>query len=199
MRKEKEIELQRYIDEYSTKSRIQVPNRPNSFLRFYTYDMMLNNGSMITREILRKGERDGTAGGDAAAILPITENKELIFVVQPRPAGVLLEIPAGYKQIGETILDAGFRELEEETGLIFDKNNIHKITDYYQDTGISTAKVHVYIAQNCTDTFKQRLDKDEHIRLFRCTIEEGKELYRTGRLEGPSSKLAFSMGKHLIK
>lgn len=198
MRASKEKELHAIIELCKPVSNIKIANSDSPFLTIENHLVTFSDGFTMMREKIIKNGSDG----HASAILPITENNEIVFVVQPRPSvkeQVALEIPAGYWNIGENGLTGGLRELEEETGLICALENVTKITDYYQDTGISGANIHVYLATNCVDTFKQHLDKDERVKLFRCSIEEGLELFESNRLHGASSKLAFAMGKPLIK
>lgn len=74
-------------------------------------------------EIGNRYIRDCVNPGDAAVVLPITNENEVIFVKQLREAigKVALELPAGMVDEGEEPLETAKRELQEETGLIANK------------------------------------------------------------------------------
>jgi ADP-ribose pyrophosphatase len=61
---------------------------------------------------------DLVEGPDIVAVLAVTANDEVVLVRQfrPGPDSVLSELPGGLIDAGETPLDAGERELLEETG-----------------------------------------------------------------------------------
>ena len=73
-------------------------------------DAMLPDGRTAKREVVEH------PGG--VCIAALTEQEELLFVEQFRyPYGeVVLELPAGKLEYGEDPLEAGKRELQEETG-----------------------------------------------------------------------------------
>ena len=99
----------------------------------------LNNGETIIRESVTK--KAGT--GNAVCVFAVTEEKKIIVVVQPRAAldtdtRVNIEIPAGYKEVGETAVETGLRELVEETG--YASNNVILLDTYYPSLGASGEK-----------------------------------------------------------
>jgi ADP-ribose pyrophosphatase len=61
---------------------------------------------------------DLVEGPDIVAVLAVTTGDEVVLVRQfrPGPDSVLAELPGGLIDAGETPLDAGVRELLEETG-----------------------------------------------------------------------------------
>ena len=69
-----------------------------------------DDGKKIIRDIVNPGE--------AAVILPLTENNEVIFVTQLRESigKISMELPAGMVDSGEKPIETAKRELEEETG-----------------------------------------------------------------------------------
>src|SRR5690606_4980625 len=73
----------------------------------------------------------------AVAIVPITEEGEVILVKQYRKAveKELLEIPAGKLEIGEEPRETAIRELKEETG--FSSAKIEYITEFYTSAGFT--------------------------------------------------------------
>ena len=67
----------------------------------------------------KKVYREHVLAGDAAVILAINENDEVLMVQEPRtPLGkIILSLPAGMIEPGEKSEDGAIRELEEETRL----------------------------------------------------------------------------------
>lgn len=197
MRKNKEEELQKLIDQYQITNQEEVPSK-NKFINSVTINYRLKNGFSLTREKLVKNGGNSSA----VAVLPITNQEEVCLIVQPRPVtkkNVCLEIPAGYIDDNETKEQAVIRELKEETGLIAKKEDLVYVTTYIQDTGISDAEVSVYLAFNCQETNEVSFDEDEIVSKFKVTIEEAFELLENNRLDGASTQLALSLGKERIK
>lgn len=194
MRKEKLEELKGYIEEFKT---IKVEELENpGFLTIHKRLYTLQNGKQVTREILKKNKKDGSA----AIILPLTKDLETILVIEPRVAtkeGVGISLPAGYIEEGEDPVVAAQRELREETG--FEASRIEKICSYYQDEGISGAFNHSFIAYDVEQKYEQDLDKDEFIKYFKCTYEEALELVELGYINGANSILTLEKSKQYIR
>lgn len=194
MRKEKLEELKGYIEEFKT---IKVEELENpGFLTIHKRLYTLQNGKQVTREILKKNKKDGSA----AIILPLTKDLETILVIEPRVAtkeGVGISLPAGYIEEGEDPVVAAQRELREETGS--EASRIEEICSYYQDEGISGAFNHSFIAYDVEQKYEQDLDKDEFIKYFKCTYEEALELVELGYINGANSILTLEKSKQYIR
>jgi len=201
VRKEKLEELYQYVEEF--KSLYQEPVRKRGvmrpkkapFLSSQAFQCYLNNGKLIVREKLIKGKGDGSA----AIILPMTIDKNVIMVVEPRvftKETVGVGFPAGYIEKGEEPEIAALRELREEIGCL-PKEMIH-LDAYYQDEGCSAAYNHIYLARDCEYKFDQQLDRDEYIRYFECTFDETLELEEMGIITSASAKLALQKAKKYI-
>lgn len=195
MRKEKQQELERYLNEFKT---IGV-NKLDSCNKFLTVDVSkyyLNNGKVIIREKLLKNGRDG----NAVIILPITKENEVILTIEPRVCtqeGVVIGFPAGYIEDGENPIEAAARELQEETG--YKAKELIELDGFYQDEGCSSGYNTIILATGCVKVSNQMLDKDEFIHYFLCSIQEVYELLDNKIIKGANSQLALLKVKKLIE
>lgn len=193
MRKEKLEELKYYMEELKTLEKIKEERLAN-FIKGEVYKCRLNNGQIITREKLLKGNKTGSA----AVILPMTTNQEVILVVEPRvftKKTVGVGLPAGYIESCELPIDAALRELQEETGYIPKK--IVSLGGFYQDMGCSGAYNECFLALGCQKISEQNLDQDEFIRYFKCYFDEALELVELGYIEGCNTIITLEKVKKL--
>ncbi len=117
-------------------------------------EALLPNGKTALREVV---EHNG-----GVCIAPVTKAGELIFVRQFRYpySEVVLELPAGKLEKGEDALEAGKRELEEETG-----NVAGKYIDcgvFLPSPGYCGEVIHLYAACELQAT-EMNLDEDEFL------------------------------------
>ena len=206
MRKEKLKELKEYMKELSTIKKIKEPEeysydekgnpiKPKNFINIEKYNCILRNGMMIPREKIVKNGKTGSA----AIILPITEENNTLLVVQPRvftKETVCVELPAGYIEDGESPLEAGKRELEEETGYV--PTEMKVLASFYQDQGCSSAYNYSILALGCKKIKGQKLDKDEYIRYFECSFDEALELVNRGYITDLQSQFTIEKAKSYI-
>lgn len=205
MRKEKLEELKSYIEELKA---IKIERKPHSiykesnsikkegFINVESYDCTLQNGITIPREKIVKGRKDG----NAAIILPITNEGNTLLVVQPRvftKDKVCVELPAGYIEENEDPLTAGKRELIEETGYVPQKMQL--LASFYQDQGCSAAYNYSMLALDCQKIKDQNLDKDEVIKYFECSFDEAIELVECGYITDIQSQFTIEKAKSLVK
>lgn len=142
-----------------------------------------DDGVEIVRDIVNPGE--------AAIILPINENNEVIFETQLRESigKVSLELPAGRVDCGEEPIHAAKRELEEETGLIAE--SIEHMITLYPSTGYTSEKVHIFLAKDFKKG-KVKLDATEEIiNLVKIPVKECVEKVKNGELENASQIIAI--------
>ena len=194
MRVEKVKELESYIDELKT-LKLDLVDRNNKFLGIKSYDCYLNNGRVITREKIIKGK----GNGNACIVLPVTEDGNVLLVVQPRvftKSGVGIEFPAGYVDDGEDYEVAARRELFEETGYIPSK--MINIGSFYQDQGCMSAFNKCFLAYGCKKVGIQHLDGDEIIKYFECSFDEVFELIENGFICDVGSQFTFERAKNYI-
>jgi ADP-ribose pyrophosphatase len=98
----------------------------------------LPNGKTTTREIVVHAE--------VIAVLPVLDDGRLVMVRQFRKAAerVLLELPAGGIDQGESAEDAVRREMEEETG--YRVGSLRHLASFFTSPGFTTELMHLYEA-----------------------------------------------------
>jgi ADP-ribose pyrophosphatase len=135
--------------------------------------VMLPNGRETTREI---ADYPNSVG-----IVALDKGDNVILVRQYRHAvgRILLEIPAGGMEAGESPLDSALRELEEESG--YTAGCIEQIGGAYAAPGYSTEFLHIFLATDLKPG-PSRNDEDEYIELAPVPLQNVMQLIRSGEL-----------------
>lgn len=197
IRKEKLQQLKEFIEELKVVEAVErTVLQKDRFIQSEAYFMKLNNGVVIPRERLVKGNKDGSA----CIIMPVLKNKEVLVVVEPRvftKSTVGVGFPAGYIENHERVVDAAKRELREETGFV--PETLIEMDSFYQDEGCSAAFNHIFLALDCEKKERQQLDLDEQVRYMTFEYEELFELEKMGYIMGSNSKLALEKSKKYWK
>ena len=122
------------------------------------------------RELVAKSPRTGKNhkfvlldGSDWINIIAVTVDKKIVLVKQYRfgTSNFELEIPGGIIENSEEPIEAGIRELREETGYI---GSDPKYLGYVDpNPAFQTNKCHTVLIQNCEKLYEQDLDPGEDI------------------------------------
>lgn len=153
-------------------------------------DALLPNSKPCTREVV---EHNG-----GVTIAALTEQNELLFVKQFRyPYGeVVLELPAGKLEIDEIPLEAGKRELEEETGAIAD--NYYDLGELYPSPGYTNEIIYLYAAR-ITGYTQQNPDEDEFLNVEKIKIEKAVEMILNNEIKDSKTQTAVMKLYMLLK
>lgn len=162
----------------------------SNFVELKKGEYTLNNRNTIVRESIHK--KLGT--GNAVCIFAVTIDKKILVVIQSRVAlpdkdKVNMELPAGYVEMGEDIIEAGMRELLEETG--YATEDIFKVDEYYPSLGFSGEKITLLLALNCMKVAEQHLDKDEFLHYEVVTLKEFEYLLNQGYLKDANTRIGY--------
>ncbi len=155
-----------------------------NFYKIKAQSFLYPNGTVQTREYIDKRK--------ASVVVPITEDGNVVFVIQPvalSEEGALIEFPSGYWEWKENGLQAGKRELSEETGYVPDE--IVYLGSHYQDPGSIRQKVEIYLALNCKRLHEQHLDKGEFIKFVEIPFDFAFELMDEGYLGDANTYIAL--------
>ncbi|MBR5272072.1 MAG: NUDIX hydrolase [Clostridia bacterium] len=152
--------------------------------------------------LLPNGEtsrRDYVAHPGGVTIAALDENDNLYFVRQFRyPYGrVILELPAGTLEKDEDPMDAGLRELKEETGAICSK--LESLGEFYPSVGYCNEVIYLYYAR-VESVEMQSLDEDEFINVVKIPLKKAVEMVlnneiKDGKTQVAVLKLAAVMGE----
>jgi ADP-ribose pyrophosphatase len=110
-------------------------------------------------------EKEIVEHSPSVGIIPVLDNCKLVFVSQYRHAigKILLEIPAGKIEIGETPKQAAHREMSEEIGYT---GTLAPLLQWYLAPGYSTEFMQIFIATNLKRLRRRgKLDEDESIKI----------------------------------
>jgi ADP-ribose pyrophosphatase len=120
------------------------------------------DGRVVEKEIVQHR--------DSIGLVPVIGGDDVILVTQYRRASgkVLLEIPAGKMEAGETPVQAAKREMAEEIGYA---GNLKPLLKWYLAPGYSTEFMRVYVATNLRKIERGALDDDENIVVKRMTLK----------------------------
>ncbi|MFQ5471799.1 MAG: NUDIX hydrolase [Dehalococcoidia bacterium] len=133
----------------------------------------LADGRIAVREVVEHAP--------VVAIVPVDADGNVILVRQYRlPAeDVLLEIPAGGVDPGESVEGAAQRELREETGCR--AGTLDDIGGFYVSPGYVTEFIHLFLARDLTEDGLEG-DADEQIEVVRMPLAEAVRLIDMGEI-----------------
>ncbi|MBC7544065.1 MAG: NUDIX hydrolase [Candidatus Sericytochromatia bacterium] len=140
------------------------------------------DGREATREIVRHP--------GAVAVIAVVDG-QILFVKQYRHAvgDVLLELPAGKLEIGETPLSCGQRELEEETGM--QAAHWTPLGKTVVSPGFTDEVIHLFRAEGLSDGTGLVHDADEFIAVERMTLSEALAAIDDGRIIDAKTQIAL--------
>ncbi|MEW6674856.1 MAG: NUDIX hydrolase [Nitrospirota bacterium] len=106
------------------------------------------------------------------AIVPVTDNKEVLLIRQFRPAvnGYVIEFPAGLNDRGDTLEKAARRELLEETG--YSAREMTFLAEGPLSSGASGEILTVFLARGLEFKGIGRRDETENIEVLKIPITE---------------------------
>jgi ADP-ribose pyrophosphatase len=147
----------------------------------------LPNGTETTREVVRH------AG--AAVVLPIHEDGQVVLVRQYRypMAEILLELPAGKVDPGESPKECATRELAEEIG--WRAGEIHALGSFFTTPGFTDELLHAFVAIDLEPAPDVVADPDEAIEIMTMTVDAALAACRDGRIRDGKTIAVFLMAQ----
>jgi 8-oxo-dGDP phosphatase len=141
-------------------------------------------------------EREVVVHDDAVAVLPVTDQGEVILLKQYRQPvrAYVLEIPAGtLDEDGESAEAAGRRELAEE--IQHDAGEMVHLVTFLNSSGWTTERTHVFLARQLTPTARPEGFELEHeeadMEVLRMSAEDALALARAGDVHDAKTMVAL--------
>ena len=130
---------------------------------------------------------------DWVNVIPLTANDEVVMVRQWRHGTrtVELETPGGLIDGGESPLDAGRRELLEETG--YQADHISVIGEGYPNPAFQSNRQYYVLATGCKPIGAPALDTAEDVAVEIIPLKSVPDLIRTGRIQHLIVVAAFQL------
>lgn len=127
---------------------------------------------------------------DSVTIIPIDDEGMVWFVTQFRMGSetILLELPAGVMDEGETPLDCALREVREETGMAAGK--MEQLGSVYLAPGYSSELNHIFLATGLYHS-PLDMDEDEFLQIEKIPLKEIQSLALNGKLQDSKSLAAL--------
>ena len=150
----------------------------------------LPGGRMAKREIVEHEP--------VVSIVPIHANGDVVLVRQYRLAtgGVMLEVPAGGVDEGESFEEAAQRELSEEVGLR--AGTLLPLADFYPSPGFLTERVIAYLATDLSGAPGEP-DEDEDIVVVRMPLAEAIAMVERGQFHDAKSIVSILLAERCLK
>ncbi|MBD2448874.1 NUDIX hydrolase [Nostoc sp. FACHB-152] len=137
---------------------------------------------------------------EIAIILPITKNKEVIFVRQYRHAvgDFFIELPAGHFHTAqESAKTAAIRELQEETGYL--AKQVREVAVFYDKPSKDTNRIHLFLAEDVVKVSEQNLDITEEIEVILIPVDLVFDKIAQGEISVSGTIAALFLGLQIIK
>jgi ADP-ribose pyrophosphatase len=130
----------------------------------------------------RIAEWDMHVVGETASVLALTPDDRLVMVRQfrPGPDRVVLTLPGGLVDPGETPQEAGLRELREETG--YAAESIELVVSTIRNA--SASRSHVLVARGCVPGHDLELDDFEDCEPVVMDVADVRRALRAGEMTG---------------
>lgn len=144
-------------------------------------DIELEDGHRSTREVVFN------SGG--VSVLAFTKEGKVVLAKQFRYPSKedLYEIPGGKQNENESFIEAGMRELKEETGYISD--DVTYFGYFYPTVAYCSEIIHLVLAKNCVYE-EQHLDDGEHVDVALYDYDEVKEMIFSNKIKDGKTIIA---------
>ena len=130
----------------------------------------------------KRTQREIVVHRGAVVILPFFDDKTILLIRNRRYAigQILLELPAGTLEHGESPMNCAGRELQEETGYL--ATRIKPLVNFYSSPGILTERMYAFAAFGLKKS-SSALEEGEEIEVFSVDFAEAVSMIRDGQIQ----------------
>ncbi len=130
----------------------------------------------------KRTQREVVVHPGAVVILPFFDDKTILLIRNKRYAiqQILLELPAGTLEHGESPMNCAGRELQEETGYL--ATRMKPIANFYSSPGILTEKMYAFAAFGLKKS-NPVLEEGEEIEVFSVEFTEAVSMIQDGQIQ----------------
>lgn len=127
----------------------------------------------------------GVEGQNDVGVIAVTRDRRVVVakLFRPGPERIMIEIPGGFVDPGETPKDAGMRELGEEVG--YEPSDDSEIVEYEpvpQQDGYSNSQKNYFLITNVVPGNRQKRELEETIETDTVSIPELIDNAKRGRM-----------------
>ena len=136
--------------------------------------------------------------GGAVTMIPVDEHGQIWFVRQYRHAAgkVLLELPAGTMEAGETPQASAHREIREEIGMA--ARELKELGGFFLAPGYSTEFLHIYLAQGLYEAPLEQ-DEDEMIEIEKLSIAQAYQLAESCQISDAKTLASLLLARPFLR
>lgn len=111
---------------------------------------------------------------NVSMIIPITKQKEVVFVQQYKHGieEICIEFPAGRIEKDKNAREAAVAELAEETGIIAKETDLIELIELWTEPSKSSVRVNGFIIPKVEITQQQNLEETESIELVKIPVNQ---------------------------
>jgi ADP-ribose pyrophosphatase len=166
---------------------------------------VLYKGKKLTLELHHLEDDDGhravreiAVHPGAVVVLPFLDDQTILLIRNRRYTigQILLELPAGALQAGESPMNAAGRELQEETGYL--ARRIKPLANFFTSPGILTEKMYAFAAYDLKQT-APALEAGEEIEVSPVGFDEALRMVRDGQIQDAKSIATLLMYDRFTK
>jgi len=130
----------------------------------------------------KRTQREIVVHPGAVVILPFFDDKTILLIRNRRYAinEILLELPAGTLEAGESPMNCAGRELQEETGYL--SSRIKPLLNFYSSPGILTERMYAFAAFGLKKT-SPVLEEGEEIEVFSVEFTQAVSMIQDGQIQ----------------
>lgn len=128
---------------------------------------------------------------DFVNVIAVTEDKNVVLIKQFKHGSkeIEIEVPGGCIDHGECPLEAGVRELAEETGYTGGKPQL--IGTNLPNPAIQGNRCYTVLIENCHLSKARELDEGEDIEVFKIPLKDVKDMIINGKISNAMVIAAF--------